>query len=503
MPLIRNYFKKIPPLVWFLVIINLLFRLPFLNGVMLNDEPGYYQGVMNAYRNYLNPFIEFPGYKPPVTTVGPAILSLLFGPSRLWARLYVAIFSSLALLFIYLLGKTLFGEKAGRLSAIFLFFFPVFFVQGFQFTDSLPLTGLFLATLYFYFRANKVGYLISASLLVLTKEPAIFVILFLAIFDIVKNYSHLSSKRIFFVLSPSLLFITWITLSKIFLGWFVWPASLDPATRGYSFMITPSSLITLKSDIERFFPNFYNWPVSFIVFGGLVFASYNQSLKKVFWTSEVVFLFAVAIFYFSFYHLFGFNPRYVLLANACLLLIFSYFIKILFARRPIILTIIVFMVISNFIAYFAYANFANDWGNPDTDLSLFYFRRAHQEVMAYIDKNYGPSAVLVNQWPWVGYWRRSFAGYVSEDREGLFCDSGELDEACLSKLSATARERPTTTFLVVISKSVVPSAEEELDKYEAFLAHFRLIKRWEPEYKFWPKKEIIELYQFISKPRQS
>ena len=209
-----------------LCVLNIVLRLPLANLPAYADEIIYMDAVQTISNNNLNPFTFYWGYKPPFILLGPAILNHFIGPSRIWGRIEIFLFSSLALLFLYRLGKLLFPSKFIIWIPLILALFPTFMVHSCLFTDSIPFTALFIMTLFYYFSDNKIKYSIAATLLVMTKETGIFLPVLLLFYNI--SFQNPKSKLIKYYIFkyqyyfiPLCIFFLWLIFNKFTLGWYL------------------------------------------------------------------------------------------------------------------------------------------------------------------------------------------------------------------------------------------------------------------------------------------
>jgi len=315
-----------------LALVNFLARIAFFSLPIHHDEDAYFGGALAIYENNFNPFIEFWSYKPPFLFEITAVLFKLLGPSRVWGRLIIAFFSSLSLLFLYLLGEKIFNKKTGFWAAIILFFFPLFMAQSFLFHTAVPLTALTLAAFYFYFGDNRKWYFIFASLLVLTKEPMIFVTLLLSVFHFWRNYRRKKltslTKEIVVLIAPLSFFIAWMLLNKKFLGWFLWPYNLS-----YFGQNPPYARPRFVDVTNVVFKEHFLWFVFSLLIAGFVFSLSWKKLKKHFLGKETIFFSILFISHLLFFCLGAFLPRYLLFAYPLMFLCFVNLLEILFERR--------------------------------------------------------------------------------------------------------------------------------------------------------------------------
>lgn len=414
------YFK----IIIFLAIFNFLIRLPFLNLPVNWDEINYFDGVWAIYKNNLNPFTEFWGYKPPFLFETTAILFKLFSSSREWGRLVIYILSSLAILFNYLLGKKLFNKEVGLYSSLILFCFPLFITQSFLFQDALPLLAFTLASLYFYFSGRNLAYFISASFLVLTKETAIFVILFLVLFDLHRHFEEIESrlllKRIILLISPSLFLIIWMFLNKRFLGWYLWPYNVSLfSAGGIDDILKFNKLTSAFADI---FQIQFLWFIFSIILGGLVFSFGNLKIRKQLLKPAVIFFLILFLFYFLFYLWGSLLTRYLLFVYPLIFIICCWFIDKLFEekRNKVILTVIICLGFISTNLYYTFKAPSFFWSG-ERDFSLFASIAIRKEALEYIENNYKEVTVIAD-WPISRLWEDPFFGYVQNYNRSVDLD---------------------------------------------------------------------------------
>jgi|GEM_PF-5097364 len=210
-----------------LCILFALSHIPFLSVIPTNNANVYYDAVHAVLHNNVNPFILFEGYKPPLLFLLTASLFRLFQPSIIIGGVIIALSASLALWFTYKLGTVLFHKKAGIMAAFTLCVFPLFLSHSFQFTDAMFVTPMLLAAMYYFYKHNKIGYLISMTLAVLTRETSVFIPLLLTGIELfhTKKLKQLLTKLVIIVL-PLIPFIVWMGINKNVFGWFLWPDNI-------------------------------------------------------------------------------------------------------------------------------------------------------------------------------------------------------------------------------------------------------------------------------------
>lgn len=127
------------------------------------------QFLKTNFKNLISGFA-----RPSFFTLLLAIFWKVLGQSLFVAHFLNLIFAFLVLFYTFLLGKEIMQDSLANLvgfsSAIRLLFTPLFLTQlGIVYVE-IPMLAFVLMTVYYAIKKNFSGYLISASLMVLTKE---------------------------------------------------------------------------------------------------------------------------------------------------------------------------------------------------------------------------------------------------------------------------------------------------------------------------------------------
>ncbi|MGB9715737.1 MAG: glycosyltransferase family 39 protein [Thermodesulfovibrionales bacterium] len=221
----ENYTKRPYPtaLFVFLLVVS-LFRIYYiLNGPLdlSPDEAHYWEWSRRLDWSYYSkgPMIAYLMY------IGTAI----FGDNVFGIRIMAVFFSALSSIFIYLLGKMLYDEKTGLLSAIIIQIIPLFSTFGIIFTIDSPFIFFWILSLFFFWKAinsQELGAWIllglSIGLGLLTKYTMAFFYLCAFLFLLSKERQLLLTKGSYIafiisllVFSPVLLWNAehnWVTL---------------------------------------------------------------------------------------------------------------------------------------------------------------------------------------------------------------------------------------------------------------------------------------------------
>jgi len=210
-----------------------LLHIPFLSIIPTNNANVYYDGVFALLNHHLNPFVLFEGYKPPMLFLFTALVFRFFSPSLIIGGIISAMSASLALWFTYRLGSVLFSKKAGVAATLMLGVLPLFLSHSLQFTDAIFVTPMLLAGMYYVYKNNKIGYVVSMTLAVLTRETSVFLPILLILFELIKKlqsekkFIDIPFKKSIFLALPLVPFIIWMFINKKIFGWYLWPDNVN------------------------------------------------------------------------------------------------------------------------------------------------------------------------------------------------------------------------------------------------------------------------------------
>ena len=135
-------------------------RLVLFTGIVRNDDLDYLHyaqgiklGQISIHEALSAPFEEIGwrfGFYLPVV-----VLYHLFGPSQITAIAFPLISSLLGVLFVYLIGKTLYGRAVGLLAGYLWAIFPLDVLLATDLMPDGPMTAFSIGAVYFYLRATQ------------------------------------------------------------------------------------------------------------------------------------------------------------------------------------------------------------------------------------------------------------------------------------------------------------------------------------------------------------
>lgn len=395
-----------------LVMINFTVHVPFLSRPALGDETIYYGITQTIARNRFNPINN---YKPPVMFLLPSVF-MKIAPSLIWGRIEILIAASVALIYIYLLAEFLYTPFVGILAVVLCIFFPLFTVQSVIFLDPIPQTAALFATLYYFFTKQKKGYLICATLMVLTKEPMILVPILVFMYTAVRNFRHAGSiqrsqiRRYLYLLFPLAAFVVWIMLNKLMFGYFLEPGNVK-------FLSTAlQSLHYEGTHLPSYIQYFTQLGGGGIIFslGSLFYIDYyiRKNKHKTHRENEALGIFLILItVYIPLYQLYSHTSiRYVLFIYPLVFMLFSNIINDYFSK--IISVGIIAFICLGFINYQWYEMTNAPYLPDPEDIRFIPLQQFNFKIMKEINSlsNNQPIAV---EWPISRYFTDPLYGYVT------------------------------------------------------------------------------------------
>ena len=359
------------------------------------DETGTYELMIGSISSIIKKLtIEF---APPFYYIFPKISLYVFGKNEFAMRLPSVIFGILSIFMIYKLGKYLFNNKAGLISALILATNPLNIATS---QNARPYSLSILLTLisiFYFFKILKEGkiknwifYIISSALLIYTHPFNLFIILIQNVYMLIIYRKNFIMLRNWF-LSQLILFILYlpwlsVTISAIF-----------NAAEIYYYGISPSLFKLLRvfprfsgyapNEVNKYLQvfnlelNFTDWLwifclllICFVFFISFVKAVINIKKNKnsIFFLLLFLILPVLIIFLISKIYTPLFEDKYFLTSSIALYLIVGYGIsmirggkkKILFIS--LILLVIFLQLMLNVFGFhdIYFNNYVNDFRTP-------------------------------------------------------------------------------------------------------------------------------------------
>ena len=435
--------KKIDLIFILLLIATLLvFWLPTIDTPYWWDSAGY---VVHTARQFLetnfNPLVPSDEYTdfahPPFFVTTLAASWKIFGESLFISHLVNFIFAFLALLYTYLLGKELIKDKItgsliGFFAGILLLITPVFLAQLGIIYVEIPVAAFAVMTVYYAFKKNLLGYLVSATLMILTKEMAIFIILiilagiFLAkIYQWLKEKEKLNltelAKTIFLWSIPLFILFLWFLYHKIIAGWWL---VIPGRELGGEVVI---SFNKIRAVLKFLFLEQWRWILTFfIVFSGFFMVS-KRDLRENLLNFKILLIILILLGAALIFGLTEFLHRYIILGLPFFFLLFFYCLALFFLTKSVKKQVGIFLGIT-LILFLFFATSWDDhrkiksWHFPPLEENLEYLDviDVGKEMASFVEENY-PEAVVYTGFPSHYMLGEPFQHYIPKPIEVYDC----------------------------------------------------------------------------------
>ncbi|MFC1663752.1 ArnT family glycosyltransferase [Patescibacteria group bacterium] len=427
----------------FLGLIVLVFWFPTRDTPYWWDSAGY---VVHAARYYVNTnfsSIFLPSDSvitafahPPLFVFSLALVWKIFGESLLISHLFYLIFILLAVIFTYLLGKKVANFKneitnnlIGFSAAILLFFSPVFLAQTGIVYPEIPIAAFSVMAIYFFLDKRVKWYLLSASLLLFTKESSIVIILAILASILIqfstnflknrKGDFKLLAKNLFLYGSPIFLLIIWFIWHKIATGWmFVMPYYQEQVTKqAFSFWKTFHVLKFFFWEQGRFI-------ITIFIISFFSVAIFKIKLrKKILKQKKLIPISLVILAVLFLFCIVDFLHRYIIFGLPFLYIIFLCLFGLAFQRRRTLAVVLALLILlPAFFSQWDNHREINNWHFPPLEENLEYLDVIDigKEMVSFVEKSY-PEAVVYTAFPSDYMLSESFQHYVSKSIEVHNC----------------------------------------------------------------------------------
>jgi len=432
-----------------LCFVTLILWFPTRNLPYWWDSAGY---VIHGARYYINTnfsSIFLPSDSaitafahPPFFVFTLALLWRVFGESLLISHIYYLMFVLLAVIFTYLLGKTLvnFREEAashlvGVGAALFLLFSPVFLAQVGIVYPEIPITAFGVMTVYFFLKKKIPWYLVSAFLMVFTKETSaivIFAILGITLIQFISGFLKKKErnfkkiiKTLFIYSLPLILLASWFVAHKIVTGWmFVMPYYQENLTK------EALSLLKIKLPLRFFFTEQSRAILSLFILGTFLFSVLKKEKRNFIVRLEILLFVLVLIFLILLFGIVDFLHRYIIFGLPFFYVLFFYCLAVLIEEKSDKDQFIIFFGITLVfltLFYFSWDNhrsFNNSLHATPLEENLEYrdIISMGQNMARFIEKYY-PNAVVWTAFPTNYMLSEPFQHYVSKPIETHDCNT--------------------------------------------------------------------------------
>jgi hypothetical protein len=228
---------------------------------------------------------------------------------------------------------------------------------------------------------------------------------------------------------PLGIFVLWMVINKLTLGWFLWPFNLS-FFDGREAVCCKNTFIKILTMVLK---EYFLWFVFGVLLVGLLFSIFKPSFKSKFLRREVVFFFILFSYYVMFFYLGPSDPRYFLFVYPLVFLGFANLLNLVRTVKKSILEFVVLVVCCGFILASFYNNFLSSekpaYGGGRDFLFLMREVNTSKQVVSFIEDNF-PNARIISYFPLDGYLKYPYLGYVDEPYKtfrSFECDNKPLE----------------------------------------------------------------------------
>lgn len=354
-----------------------------------------------------------------------AILLHIFVNSPVVVHLFFLIISCVFIVFMYKTAHNLNLNFFSPIAVIFIAVQPVFIAQNMLFQLEMVFSFLCFISVYFYSIKNYQFYLIFACLNVLVKESAIVVPISLFLYEIflklkLKTSLKLNQKQLISLL-PILLFILFITITKLEKGYFLSP--INSGKTSFYFDVFKQRLTYCFS-----FVFFSQGRLYFsIVFLCLLF--YVIFIKKMAYRlKELILLpfnFQSVIFILMFFVFSAINnplERYLLVLIPFIVFIFFQLLILCEFHQKFILSLTSLLIVISLL------NSQSKHRFTDSDLSYVSHIKCMQHLKAYLYQNQLIDKSIKADWPVVFSLQNNEFGLVEQKHNSIYLMNQDVNE---------------------------------------------------------------------------
>ena len=352
---------------------------------------------------------SLPGFHPPYMFFGHpfalylilAVLFKTFGESIFVSHAFIILVSYLGILYTYLLGKYLQNRSVGIIAALLLFCSPLYFAQSGMVNGDIIISTLGIITVYYFVKKNYIIYLISGTLLVLTKESSAAIIVAILIYLYIQSDKKCWFLKDFVIYSlPLLLLLIFFVMQKLTTG-MILPNPYFNDHNFYQLNIT-DIFIKLKIVLGWIFIEQYRYILLIILCVNIIVNGRRAYMKEYLLFIIVIIFFAAAfsgIFFLTRY-IIPIMPYFYIMSASSIVMLFAY-------KRMYMLVAMITMIF-----FITILHGHDDWGGShENDMQYTDIVLTHRDACNYIENNF-PSKKVLTSWPLTFELKEPFLGYV-------------------------------------------------------------------------------------------
>jgi hypothetical protein len=340
----------------------------------------------------------------------------IIGTSLLSVHLFALVISILTLLAIYMLALHQFDFKTALISVLFLFPQAIFLAQSTLLLPEMLLALLTILSIDLYFNNKWLLFSIVTSLLLLTKETGIVLVVAfflhkLFIFKLSDKKSFLNVnhfKELLIICLPLLPIMFFLTLQKLKLGWFFYPEHMGMIQTDLK-----QILKSLGSLLTLFFTGDGRLLILIALLVSLIFLTYKKRLLN-HEINKLLFFMVFILLYLIFSSINFFTVRYLLSILTVFGIAGAFLISKLFEKNNILL-----ISCSGFIILVL--SYMTIKKNNESDVSVYFSNsvKLHKEVVNYCETQDWHSESISTGFLMSYNLSRPFLGYLN-DKTNIF-----------------------------------------------------------------------------------
>ncbi|MBI2271220.1 MAG: glycosyltransferase family 39 protein, partial [Bacteroidetes bacterium] len=337
----------------------------------------------------------------------------VFGTSLMASHIFALLISVALIVSIYYFVKNIFSKRASLLACLFIVLQPIFLAQSVLVLPEIMLSLFSLLTLYFFIQQKWIGYLITGTLALYTKETGIVAIaaaITCQLTDILflkRKEDVLKSKLAGLLITtfPLALITFFFIIQKQVNGWYFFPEHID----------------FLSHDLKTFSDRLVAFSAQLFVYWGknLLTAAILASLFLFFYfkhrlnnkQNKTLLILSIYIVLFLISSSFNFySDRYVMSMVAPFCIIAASLIDITFTKR-----ILVYLFV---VAYAALQIFMYIPQKTSSDHNLGYADcvKVHQQMVNYCTENRLMDRKFFTHFLMMANLTNPYCGYIREDQ---------------------------------------------------------------------------------------
>jgi len=307
----------------------------------------------------------------------------IFGPALFSKHCFALTVSLAYLVSIYYIGRKLFTARTGIMAAVFTSCQALFLAQSSLLLPEIMLSLFTIWTLFSYLEKKKLLFLIVSSLLIMTKETGIFLLILLFAWHLLsfmfsrKMRSGPGRQFTWFILLavPFLVFALFLLIQKRHFGWYLFPEHVS--------LITTVSKGLKELGSQAYFLQFYGQIFLVIALALSFMIRMFSHVKIPFRQKQALWLILAFILFYLFAMTFLlFNPRYLVCIHVMLVILTAFFLDSILGENQLLA-----VAVTALMAFILLFNALTLKSNGDNTLGYADALRLQKMTVEYFERN--------------------------------------------------------------------------------------------------------------------